>query len=153
MNPQSLEAVELELALLLRRLASMVTYQKVGSLDRAAYLLLTHISLSGPCNVKTLAYAFHLDISTVSRQVSALEQKGYMRRVPDELDGRAFILSITDLGEQLLTDDKANRMARLAQVMEGWSDHEMDDFGRLLMKFNQSATAADAAEKMPQRGS
>lgn len=146
MNHQSLEGVELELALLIRRLTSLVSYQKVGSLDRAAYLLLTHIFLSGACNVKTLSHTFHLDISTVSRQVSSLEQKGYVRRVPDELDGRAFILSITELGEQLLADDKANRIARLGNVLDNWTDSEMKQFGELLKKFNHSVVEAEQTE-------
>lgn len=150
MNQQSLEGVELELALLIRRLTSMISYQKVGSLDRAAYLLLTQISLGGACSIKTLSHTFHLDISTVSRQVSALEQKGYIRRVPDELDGRAFILSITELGEQLLTDDKANRIARLGHVLDNWTDAEMKQFGELLKKFNHSVVEAEYMEKVPQ---
>jgi DNA-binding MarR family transcriptional regulator len=150
MNQQSLEGVELELALLIRRLTSMISYQKVGSLDRAAYLLLTQISLGGACSIKTLSHTFHLDISTVSRQVSALEQKGYIRRVPDELDGRAFILSITELGEQLLTDDKANRMAKLGHVLDNWTDAEMKQFGELLQKFNHSVVEAEYMEKVPQ---
>jgi DNA-binding MarR family transcriptional regulator len=150
MNQQSLEGVELELALLIRRLTSMISYQKVGSLDRAAYLLLTQISLGGACSIKTLSHTFHLDISTVSRQVSSLEQKGYVRRVPDELDGRAFILSITKLGEQLLTDDKANRIARLGHVLDNWTDAEMQQFGELLQKFNHSVVEAEYMEKVPQ---
>lgn len=150
MNHQSLEEVELELALLIRRLTSMVTAQKVGSLDRAAYLLLTQISLGGACSVKNLSQTFHLDISTVSRQVSSLEQKGYVRRIPDELDGRAFILSITELGEQLLADDKANRIARLEHVLDNWTDAEMKQFGGLLKKFNHSVVEAEQMEKVPQ---
>ncbi|RAV05173.1 MarR family transcriptional regulator [Paenibacillus sp. YN15] len=150
MNHQSLEEVELELALLIRRLTSMVTAQKVGSLDRAAYLLLTQISLGGACSVKTLSQTFHLDISTVSRQVSSLEQKGYVRRVPDELDGRAFILSITGLGEQLLADDKANRIARLGHVLDNWEEGEMKQFGQLLRKFNHSVVEAEQMEKVSQ---
>ncbi len=150
MNQQSLEGVELELALLIRRLTSMISYQKVGSLDRAAYLLLTQISLGGACSIKTLSHTFHLDISTVSRQVSALEQKGYIRRVPDELDGRAFILSITELGDQLLADDKANRMAKLGHVLDNWTDDEMKQFGELLQKFNHSVVEAEHMEKVPQ---
>lgn len=150
MNQQSLEGVELELALLIRRLTSMISYQKVGSLDRAAYLLLTQISLGGACSIKTLSHTFHLDISTVSRQVSSLEQKGYVRRVPDELDGRAFILSITELGEQLLADDKANRIAKLGQVLDNWTDAEMKQFGELLKKFNHSVVEAEYMEKVPQ---
>lgn len=150
MNQHSLEGVELELALLIRRLTSMISYQKVGSLDRAAYLLLTQISLGGACSIKTLSHTFHLDISTVSRQVSSLEQKGYVRRVPDELDGRAFILSITELGEQLLADDKANRIAKLGQVLDNWTDAEMKQFGELLQKFNHSVVEAEYMEKVPQ---
>ncbi|MEW9701315.1 MarR family winged helix-turn-helix transcriptional regulator [Paenibacillus sp. SI8] len=137
MHKQSLESLELEMALLVRRLTSISAENK-GNLDRSAYLLLHHIYTCGCSGVKTLAEAFHLDISTVSRQAAALEHKGYVYRIPDPQDGRAYSLQMTDLGKQELVDYKKLRSTRMEEFLKNWSDEECQDFAALLQKFNQT---------------
>lgn len=138
MDEQSLEMIELELAILIRRTTSIATNKKIGNLDRSAYLLLHQIASRGSAGVKALAGEFQLDISTVSRQAAALEQKGYLYRIPDPLDGRAYSLQITELGTKELTEYKQARMERISELIKGWSDEERKSFGQLLKKFNQS---------------
>ncbi|WJH33796.1 MarR family transcriptional regulator [Paenibacillus sp. CC-CFT747] len=63
-------------------------------MDRSSYTLLTQLSQKGgPAGVKALADEFRLDVSTVSRQTTLLEAKGYVKRVPDPEDGRSSFLS------------------------------------------------------------
>jgi DNA-binding MarR family transcriptional regulator len=138
MDDQSLEIIELELAILIRRSTSISSNKKVGNLDRSAYLLLRRIANRGAAGVKILAGEFQLDISTISRQAAALEQKGYLYRIPDPLDGRAYSLQITELGTNELIEHKRARLERLAEVVHDWSDEEREVFGKLLKKFNQS---------------
>jgi DNA-binding MarR family transcriptional regulator len=138
MNDHSLETIELELAILIRRVTSITTDKKFGNLDRSAYLLLHQISAHGSAGVKALADEFHLDISTVSRQTAALEQKGYVRRIPDPVDGRACSLQITELGTKELLACKKARLARITKLLENWSDEERKLFGQLLTKFNRT---------------
>lgn len=139
MDEYSLETIELELAVLYRRITSITSHKKIGNLDRSAYLLLHQISAHGTAGVKALADEFHLDISTVSRQVAALEQKGYVDRIPDPTDGRAYTLRITELGTREYNDSRHARLIRVTEVLENWSDEECRAFGQLLRKFNQSA--------------
>lgn len=136
MDEYSLETIELEMAILLRRVTSMSTY--IGNLDRSAYLLLHQIAAHGSAGVKALADEFHLDISTVSRQAAALEQKGFVYKAPDPLDGRACSFQITELGTKELKSNKHARMARFAELLKSWSDEEREVFGQLLRKFNRS---------------
>src|ERR1700730_17701741 len=110
MDELSLDTIELEMAILARRLTSITANIKVSNLDRSAYLLLHQIASHGSAGVKALADEFHLDISTVSRQAAALEQKGYVYRIPDPLDGRAYSHQITDLGTKELNEYKRVRM-------------------------------------------
>lgn len=138
MNQQAVETIEFELAILIRRVTSLSTVKKFGSLDRSAYLLLHQIDAHGSAGVKALADEFHLDISTVSRQTAALEQKGYVYRVPDPADGRAYSLRITQIGSKELFDYKQARVARIAELLESWSEDERRQFGQLLSKFNRS---------------
>src|SRR4051812_3327782 len=102
MHDYSLEMIELELAILMRRTTAVTTNKKLWNLDRAAYLLLRRIAEKGAVGVKLLACEFQLDISTVSRQAAALEQKGFLYKIPDPLDGRAYSFQLTELGIQVL---------------------------------------------------
>ena len=138
MDEHSLEMVELELAILIRRTTSISNNKKLGNLDRSAYLILRRIKAKGAVGVKVLADEFKLDISTVSRQAAALEQKDYLYRIPDPLDGRAYSLQLTEQGEKELFDYKQARLERVAELLEDWSDEERELFGVLLEKFNQS---------------
>jgi DNA-binding MarR family transcriptional regulator len=138
MDEQSVETIEVEMAILLRRITSIATQRRIGNLDRSAYLLLHQISSHGSAGVRALADEFHLDISTVSRQAAALEQKGYITRLPDPLDGRAYSLQITELGTEEMLAYKKARLDRITELLKGWSDEETRLFGQLLAKFNRT---------------
>lgn len=138
MYEQSLETIELELAILIRRSTSVSSNKKLGNLDRSAYLLLRRIANRGAAGVKVLAGEFQLDISTISRQAAALEQKGYLYRIPDPLDGRAYSLQITEIGIRVYKEHKQARLERLEELINDWSEEEREIFGQLLKKFNQS---------------
>jgi DNA-binding MarR family transcriptional regulator len=79
-----------------------------------------------------------LDISTVSRQAAALEQKGYLYKIPDPLDGRAYTFQITELGKTELDDHMKSRLERITELLQDWPEEERQVFGELLRKFNQS---------------
>lgn len=138
MNEHTLETIGLELARLIRRATAITTNNAIGNLDRSAYLLLQQIASQGSTGVKALSEEFHLDISTVSRQAAALEQKGYVHRIPDSLDRRAYFLQITDLGTKELTDNINARKTMLAELLKNWSDEEVEMFGQLMKKFNRT---------------
>lgn len=135
----SLEMIEVEVAILIRRLTSSSTQKKIGKLERSAYLILHQIATNGAAGVKALAGEFHLDISTVSRQAAALEQKGYLYKIPDPTDGRAYSFQITEIGKKELMEDKRARMNRVEEVTKDWTNEEREVFGNLLKRFNQAA--------------
>lgn len=138
MTKHPAETIELELAILMRRLMAATTNKKVGNLDRSAYLLLHQISSHGSAGVKALAEEFHLDISTISRQSAALEQKGYVYRILDPQDGRAYSLQITESGAKELALNKQARFERVAELLQDWSLEDQQMFGELLNKFNRT---------------
>lgn len=138
MNENSLEMIELELAILFRRTTAVTTNKKLGNLDRSAYLLLRRIAVKGPVGVKVLAGEFQLDVSTVSRQAATLEQKGYLYKIPDPSDGRAYSFQITELGVKELNEHMQGRLDRITELLKDWPDEERKVFGQLLRKFNQA---------------
>lgn len=141
MEHNSLETIDLELTILIRRVTSMITSKDIGSLDRSAYLLLYRITSNGPARIKTLSDELHLDISTVSRQTAALEQKGYIFKIHDPLDKRAYYLQVTDAGTKEFLAYKSARLAKIEDILKDWTDNERELFGKLLRKYNDSIFA------------
>ena len=135
MSDQALEVIELELAILIRRLTTATADNR--NLDRASYLLLRQLSESGPVGVKTLARELQLDVSSVSRQAAALAQKKLVEKVQDEADGRAFFYHITSLGQEELTIYRTARLASIERLLTDWSGDDAEAFGRLLQQFNR----------------
>ncbi|MFJ5624160.1 MarR family transcriptional regulator [Peribacillus loiseleuriae] len=115
MNRHVLETVELEIAVLVRLFKSVTS--NVRNLDKSAYLLLYQLFSEGPSGVKALANKLYMDISTVSRQTAAMEQKRYVCKVPDPQDGRSYFYQITDLEIKELRQYKQARMDKLAKLL------------------------------------
>ncbi|MDC3412211.1 MarR family transcriptional regulator [Aquibacillus sp. 3ASR75-11] len=136
MDKESLQLIELEMAVLVRRLTTIASKKTNGNLDRAAYLLLHQLSIKGTAGVKTLAFELQLDISTVSRQAAALEQKGYVSKSPNPLDLRAYFYQITESGKKEWMKYKQARLDKISELLSEWSDEERKNFGQLLKKFN-----------------
>jgi len=130
------ERIEYQIAIFLRRV--IMSNRKFGGLDRSAYLLLRQLKENGSVGVKALADEFHLDISTVSRQVSALESKRYIERFSDENDRRVSNLRLTDVGLEKLEEAKGERTERFGQLLADWSAADVQKFGELLSRLNKT---------------
>lgn len=134
MKDTSIKIIDLELSHLIRRVTS--SSRKIGHLDRSAYLILYRILSEGPVGVKALSEESHLDISTISRQTASLEQKGYVERIPDPVDRRAYTLQITELGKKEFYEHQKMRYAALNENLEAWTEDEIELFAKLLTKYN-----------------
>jgi DNA-binding MarR family transcriptional regulator len=102
--------------------------------DRAALVLLFPIARMGPVRQGALADVMHADPSTVSRHVATLVDRGLVRRVADESDGRASRLVITDAGHTALHDLCAERESRLDALTAHWDADELATFTRLFAR-------------------
>lgn len=70
--------------------------------DAVAYPVMFTVARHGPVGISDIADALHSDVSTVSRQVSALVSAGLLAKEPDPRDGRATLVSLTDEGHDAL---------------------------------------------------
>lgn len=138
MKDDSLQTIELEMAILARRITSISSNKKHYKLDRSAYLLLHQITTTGTAGVKQLACELRLDISTVSRQAAALEVKGFVSKVPSPHDRRSYFYQVTELGSKELYEYKQFRLSRFSELLDDWSEEEQQHFGQLLKKFNHA---------------
>jgi DNA-binding MarR family transcriptional regulator len=118
--------------------------------ERAALVLLFPIHRLGPVRQGALADLVHADPSTVSRHVAALVDRGLVRRVADESDGRASRLVITEAGNAALQGLCAEREARLDRITANWDDADLAALtrllGRLLDDLQSSLTGAPSGQ-------
>lgn len=94
-----------------------------------------------PRRVSEIAERVYLDVSTVSRHVSALTAEGLIAKVPDPSDRRAHVLTLTDAGRAMLADLRRQRDAWLAEVVAEWSDEDLATFDSLLRRFADDVEA------------
>ncbi len=99
--------------------------------DNAALVLLFPLTRLGPLRQGALAELVHADPSTVSRHVTALVERGLVRRVADESDGRASRLVVTDEGRAALDGLRRQREALLDTATASWSPEDIATFTRL----------------------
>lgn len=91
-----------------------------------------------PLRVSALAELVHSDVSTVSRQVSALTDGGLVTKITDPQDRRAQLASLTDDGTALLNELHERRTVWMQTLLAQWSEEEAREFTRLLVKFTGS---------------
>jgi DNA-binding MarR family transcriptional regulator len=104
------------------------------SVEPAQLWLLHTLQCAGSVRLSELAGRLHLDASTVSRQVRALEDAGLVTRTTDPDDRRATLLTATASGHRVLQESFERRRARLAEVLQGWACDDVAAFERMLTR-------------------
>ena len=140
-DESTLGHIETEVALLMRfgeatRRATGTAEHRV--LDRAAYVILRHLSDAGPQNVSALAARLNLDGSTVTRQVSALQRDGLITRTPDPSDGRGTVISPTSAGLQRMAAVQAARTRLYGEMLADWPAEDRETLALMLRRLNQA---------------
>jgi DNA-binding MarR family transcriptional regulator len=138
--PADIDLVETELLLLARWLEANQRRQRYP-MDRAAYLLLRRLDADGPQRVAELAIALGLDGSTVTRQLTTLEDAGHIRRAAHPSDARATLVTATSSGRRAMAALRQHRQARIALLLEGWSPRERSELARVVGHLNQALQA------------
>jgi DNA-binding MarR family transcriptional regulator len=111
------------------------------ALDRAAYVILRQLQQDGPMNVSALADALNLDGSTVTRQLTALQQDGLIRRSPDPEDGRGTVISPTELGLRQVETVREARRSLYGTVLRDYRPEEKRELAEALEKFTVALDA------------
>jgi DNA-binding MarR family transcriptional regulator len=114
------------------------------SLERAAYLLLGRIAGGGPARLSAFASDLGVDLSTVSRQVAALEAAGWVRRSPDATDRRASVIEATEAGQEVFARSRQRWHEALRTLLGDWTSAERREFARLFARLNEGIAAQTA---------
>ena len=144
---EALDDVARELVEVVRALKSLheEATREVGlRLEMPSMGLLACVERSGPVRVSSLADEVHLDLSTVSRQVAALERAGHLARRRDPDDSRASLVELTPSGTEVLARVRRARTAAMARRLPGWTEAELAALGASLARFTTDLRA-DAA--------
>src|ERR1700759_2404015 len=77
-----------------------------------------------------LARLEQISPQSMGATLSALETRGLVRRGPDAHDGRRVVLSVTDLGRQLLRDKRDARTRQFARALS--ARFTLDELNQLM---------------------
>ncbi|ASB87915.1 MarR family transcriptional regulator [Bacillus sonorensis] len=135
MSHDSLRQIEKEIALLVR--LTTAYSPRFGSLDRSEYLLLSELDKQSPLAIHTLADKLMLNLSTASRQVSALERKKLIKRFPDPQNGRISLVEMTHEGIDILHKVQKARYEVYAEVLQEWPDEDLSVLKANLTRLNR----------------
>jgi DNA-binding MarR family transcriptional regulator len=110
-------------------------------LERAAHQVLSRIASRGPSRLSALAGDLYVDLSTVSRQVAALEAAGLVRRTTDPDDRRASLIEATEAGSAIYIRNRDTWVSGLRERLADWTPAERREFVRLFARFNDAIAA------------
>jgi DNA-binding MarR family transcriptional regulator len=99
-------------------------------------VLLARLVMDGDRRATDLAADVFLDLSTVSRQVRSLVERGLVERRPDPDDRRGSLLSATDAGRDAFQQYREMRDAQLAALLEPWPGEDRYQLIRLMARLN-----------------
>ena len=140
MADESLDRIEHAIITFVRRNTDPRGYRHIqvranSDLERASAVMLWRVGDHQPARLSTLAEAAGVEMSTASRQVAGLVERGYVERRPDPDDGRATVHRLTEAGRDLRERIVVARHEWIETLLEGFSAAERDTFADLLERF------------------
>ncbi|MGN6250494.1 MAG: MarR family winged helix-turn-helix transcriptional regulator [Marmoricola sp.] len=137
----AISALEQELGVLIRRVrrAQGVRARMMHpELSSTGYQILRFLQESGVQRSSTLADTFAIDKGAVSRQISHLEELGFVVRDPDPEDGRAQLLRLTEEASRRLVEVDVGRRQRYDERLSGWDAEAISGLAKILAEYNAS---------------
>lgn len=110
------------------------------ALDRALFPLLVMIERLGPIGIVDLADRVGRDYTTVSRQVSKLEELGLAERRERVADRRVREAIITSQGKAMTNKVDAARETMARDIFADWEESDVQNLIRLMRRFADAIT-------------
>ncbi len=131
-----------ELGTLSRSIQSLMeTRFRQYRLQRGQFVFLTRICEHPGIRQIELTRLCRVDKGTTAKAVRKLADAGYIQRLPDEADKRAWNLFPTPPGKDLYEAMLAEENRQLAVCLEGLDPQEQALFLKVLQKINQNIEA------------
>lgn len=104
-------------------------------LDRALFPLLARVGRYGPIGVVELADRTGRDHTTISRQMTKLEDMGLIERAASVKDRRVREATVSKKGRDMIAVLNAARERLANRILINWTDADLDQLRQLLRRF------------------
>lgn len=111
----AIDAARLRVAVL--RLSRRLRKHDLAGLTPSQLSTLATVGQCGPIRLGDLAAAERIAPSTLTRLINVLEGRGYVRRDADTGDARAFLVSVTEPGRDVLERIKQEATSLLTDIL------------------------------------
>lgn len=128
----------------LRELHGSVVARCEPPLEAASAVLLHRVDQLAPVRLTDIACSLGLDVSTVSRQVSALVSRDLVQRNPDPQDHRAHVLELTDEGRRTVDRLRSTRNEVLTRLLPDWTPQDLRSLTTQLSRLNRDLAAGSS---------
>ncbi|MDI2132574.1 MarR family winged helix-turn-helix transcriptional regulator [Yinghuangia seranimata] len=122
---------------------------QAAGITQAEFHLLAYLEESGTSTGKELSCTLSLDKTTVSRQLTALEEAGAITRTTDPANRRSHLITLTDAGRERLADARRRTIAVLEDRFSSWPAGELDVLAAQLARFNDQLRGTAAESEPP----
>jgi DNA-binding MarR family transcriptional regulator len=99
------------------RLSRRLRKHELAGLTPSQLSTLSSVGKSGPVRLGDLAAAERIAPSTLTRLVSVLEGRGYLLREPAPDDARAYLVTVTDEGLEVLERIRQEATSLLTDIL------------------------------------
>jgi DNA-binding MarR family transcriptional regulator len=100
------------------RLSRRLRKHDLAGLTPSQLSTLSSVGTSGPVRLGDLAAAERIAPSTLTRLVNVLEERGYLLRQPAPDDARAYLVTVTESGNEALSRIRDEATSLLAEMMK-----------------------------------
>ena len=132
--------IQVALGVVARRAKDFELHEALGArvghrLEGPYYGTLSRLGLVDQCTITELAGLLGLELSTVSRRVKVLEDRGLVEREVSPTDRRTSLLRLTPEGRQLFEALSSSWREMLTEVLADWDPVSVEVFAELFDRF------------------
>jgi DNA-binding MarR family transcriptional regulator len=124
-------------------------YIRLPSIQRLSFTTLSvlhTLARRSPLRLGELTATEQVTQSAITQMVTRLENDGLVERRPDPHDGRAVLVHITPAGAEVVAARRADRVARLAPILQRLSAEERSAIAAALPALRRIAELGELAE-------
>lgn len=99
--------------------------------------ILLHLHQAGEVSQKQLALDLRIDPAALTRQIQAIERKGWIERHNDAADNRLTNVALTEEGGKVVEQTLPRRAAFIERALGGFSPQDMHDLTSMLSGLEQ----------------
>jgi MarR family 2-MHQ and catechol resistance regulon transcriptional repressor len=114
--------------------AKAASLSEKDHMSHAQWYVMTVIGQAGEISVKDLAEQLAMSSSAVTQFADGLVEHGFVKRYENPRDRRSALLTLNAKGREHLVATDEIRLGEMAELFEGLTDSELEEYARLLNK-------------------